>query len=117
MKKKAKKTRKVTLESLTATMQAGFTKVNSDMQAGFTKVNKDIETLAQITAKGFENTANEIGGLKSDVKTLKSDVQTLQTDVSDIKLRLDNLAPKFEVRDLEKRVVRLETKAGIRHTA
>lgn len=81
-----------------------------------------IEELARITAKGFENTAKDIGGvkadvadLKSDVHALKSDVQVLQTDVSDIKLRLDNLAPKFEVRDLEKRVVRLEEKAGIRH--
>ena len=65
-------------------------------------VATSIEELARITAKGFENTAKDI----SDVKT----------DVSDIKLRLDNLAPKFEVRDLEKRVVRLEEKAGIRHT-
>jgi uncharacterized protein YoxC len=100
----AKKIKKITLDGLAVTMQAGFN-----------KVDKDIESLAQMTARGFENTAKDIGGVKADVADLKSDVQILQTDVSDIKLRLDNLAPKFEVRDLEKRVERLEEKAGIRH--
>lgn len=73
-------------------------------------VAASIEELIQMTAKGFENTAT-----KQDFNILKSDVETLQGDVSDIKLRLDNLAPKFEVRDLEKRVRRLEFKAGIRN--
>ncbi len=88
-----KKTKKVTLNTL----------------------SESIEELAQMTAKGFENTAKDVSGVKAGVAGLKSDVQILQTDVSDIKLRLDNLAPKFEVRDLEKRVSRLEEKTGIRH--
>ncbi|MDR3643323.1 MAG: hypothetical protein P4L74_06910 [Candidatus Doudnabacteria bacterium] len=94
-----KKTKKATLDSLAA-----------EMNAGFGKVGVGIEKLARITTKGFENTA-------ADIKGVKSDVQTLQTDVSDIKLRLDNLAPKFEVKDLEKRVRRLEVKTGIRQEA
>lgn len=85
----AKKTKKITLDT----------------------VATSIEELARITAKGFENTPT-----KKDFTDLKADVGILQTDVSDIKLRLDNLAPKFEVRDLEKRVKRLEDKTGIRHT-
>lgn len=65
-------------------------------------IAKSIEELARMTAKGFENAAS------------KQDIETLQNDVSDIKLRSDNLAAKFEVRDLEKRVRRLEVKTGIR---
>lgn len=78
-----------------------------------------LDDLAAMVADGFSNVPNkqDFAGLKSDVQVLKSDVQVLQSDVSDIKLRLDYLAPKFEVRDLEKRVVRLEEKAGIRHVA
>jgi len=96
-----KKTKKTTLDTLATAMQAGFVKVHTD-----------IESLARMTAKSFENTPT-----KDDFIDLKSDVQTLKSDVSGIKLRLNNLAPKFEVKELEKRVVRLEQKAGIRHSA
>lgn len=99
----AKNNKKITLESLAAEMRTGFIKVN-------TNIKESVDELAQITAKGFENVG-------VDISNLKSDVGQLQSDVSDIKLRLDNLAPKFEVKDLEKRVRRLEEKTGIRHTA
>lgn len=77
-----------------------------------------LDDLAAMVATGFDSTATkkDITDLKTDFADLKADVGTLQTDVSDIKLRLDNLAPKFEVRDLERRVTRLEDKTGIRHT-
>lgn len=114
-----KQRKKVTLESLAATMEAGFKR----MDTGFKDVKEDNESLARMVAGGFEHTTKDIAGLKADVgvlKTdvgeLKTDVGSLQTDVSDIKLRLDYLAPKFEVRDLERRVKRLEDKTGIRHT-
>jgi hypothetical protein len=62
-----------------------------------------IEELAIITAKGFENSAT------------KKDVISLEQGQEDIKLKLDNVAYRFEVKDLEKRVDRLESKAGIQH--
>jgi predicted nuclease with TOPRIM domain len=68
-----------------------------------------LEVLATIVATGFENTDGNFSNLND--KT-----ETLQSEVSDIKLRLDNLTPKFEVRDLEKRVTRLEHKTGIRRS-
>ncbi len=74
-------------------------------------VAESIQELARMTAKGFENTAT-----KKNATDLKADVGILQTDVSDIKLRLDNVAHKFEFKELEKRTKRLEDKAGIRHT-
>jgi predicted nuclease with TOPRIM domain len=68
-----------------------------------------LEVLATMVATGFENTDGNFSNLND--KT-----ETLQSEVSDIKLRLDNLTPKFEVRDLEKRVTRLEHKTGIRRS-
>ena len=70
-----------------------------------------LDTLAAMVANGFADTAT-----KADVAGLKLDIQHLESNVSDMNLRLDNLAPKFEVRDLEKRVTRLEERAGIRQT-
>ena len=72
-------------------------------------IAESIEELMRMTASGFENTVS-----KTEHNELKSNVENLQSDVSDIKLRLNNLAPKFEVDDLEKRVKRLEIKAKIR---
>ncbi len=76
-----------------------------------------LDVLAGMVASGFENTPTkaEFNELKTDVSILKTDVQMVQADLSDVKLRLDYLAPKFEVRDLEKRVTRLEQKAGLRN--
>lgn len=75
-----------------------------------------LEKLAVMVATGFADTVRraDFKELKTDVTQLKTDVAELKTDVSDIKLRLDYLAPKFEVHDLEKRVTRLEIKNGLR---
>jgi hypothetical protein len=77
-----------------------------------------LEGLATMIARGFENTAtkNELAELRNDFKDLKGDVLILQNDVTDIKIRLDYLAPKFEVVDLEKRVKCLETSAGFSYS-
>ena len=96
----SKQTKKVTLEALAATMDAGFKR----MDKGFKDAKEDNESLARMVANGFEHTAT------------KDDVITLQNDVSDIKLRVDSLAPYFEVKHLERRVKRLEDRAGIRNT-
>ncbi len=64
-------------------------------------VASSIEELAQITARGFENTAT------------KSDVARLDQGLDDVKLRLDNVAYRFELVELQKRVDRLELKTGI----
>jgi hypothetical protein len=71
-----------------------------------------LEKLAELTADGFANTSS-----KADITELKTDVTQLKTDMADVKLRLDNLAPNFEVQDLKKRVTRLEIKTGLRRSA
>lgn len=94
----------ITLEVLATKMDAGFKQVNErfdKVDKKFYQVNENHESLARMVAKGFEE--------------VDSRFVTLERGQEEIKLRLDNVAYKFEVVDLEKRVGRLEAKAGIRH--
>jgi uncharacterized phage infection (PIP) family protein YhgE len=119
----SKKTTKVTLESLAASMEAGFKRIDgridgvdtkvgaldTKMTAGFKKVGEDIESLAQITSKGFEDVMGRIGKLDEGQSRLEQGQDNIQ-------LRVDSLAPQFEVRELTRRVKRLEDRAGIRYS-
>ena len=117
----SKQTKKVTLngladkvDKLAATMEAGFKRmdtgfkrVDNKMDAGFKKAEKNRESLARMIANGFEDVTAKMA--------TKDDIVILQNDVSDMKLRVDSLAPYFEVKHLERRVKRLEDRAGIRN--
>jgi predicted signal transduction protein with EAL and GGDEF domain len=101
----SKQAKKVTLDGLAdkvdklaATMEAGFKR----MDKGFNDAKEDNESLARMVANGFEQTAK--------------DMAKLEQGQENIQLRVDSLAPQFEVRGLERRVKRLEDRAGIRHT-
>lgn len=64
-----------------------------------------IEGLARMTAKGFEHiTAN---------MATKADINRLEQGQEEIKLRLDNVAYRFELVELQKRVERLEHRVGV----
>ena len=67
------------------------------------KKETTIDDLAVMIAKGFDGIENEIGGMKNDVKNLK-----LGQD--DIRNKLDNVAYRFELVELDKRVRVLEKK-------
>lgn len=95
-----KQNKKVTLESLAATMEAGFKR----MDKGFKDAKEDNESLARMVANGFEHTAT------------KEDIARLEQGQENIQFRVDSLAPYFEVKHLERRVKRLEDRAGIRQT-
>lgn len=101
------KAKKVTLQSLAATVEAGF----KQMDTSFKEAKEDNESLARMVANGFEHTAT-----KEDIKSVRNDIAVLEQGQENIQLRVDSLAPQFEVRQLERRVKRLEDKTGIRHT-
>lgn len=112
MRKKAKK---VTLNNLSdkvdklaATVEVGFKQVNSKMDSGFAKAEENRESLARMISGGFKDVMGRIG--KLDVGQAK-----LEQGQENIQLRLDSMAPQFEVKQLERRVKRLEDRAGIRH--
>jgi len=124
-----KKIKKVTLESLSATiehidskmgagfnrldakMDAGFKRLDSKMDAGFNQAEENRESLARIIKGGFDDVLERL-----ETKADKSDIIRLEQGQENILLRLDYLAPQFEVKELTRRVKRLEDKVGIRHT-
>ncbi len=125
----SKQTKKVTLEALAATMEAGFKRmeghidgvegkvdsgfkaVRQEMSVGFKKAEENREELARIISNGFEHTAT-----KEDIARLEKGQVTLEQGQENIQLRVDSFAPYFEVKHLERRVKRLEDRAGIRHS-
>ena len=114
----SKNTKKVSLDSLAtkvdklaSTMEAGFKRLESKMDKGFKASKEDNESLARMVANGFENTST-----KDDISKLEKGQATLEQGQESIQLRVDSLAPQFEVKGLERRVKRLEDRAGIRHT-
>jgi hypothetical protein len=114
----SKQTKKITLEALAATMEAGFKRmdtgfkrVDDKMDAGFKKAEENRESLARMIANGFEHTAT-----KEDIARLEKGQTSLEQGQENIQLRVESLAPYFEVKHLERRVKRLEDRAGIRHS-
>ena len=115
----SKQIKKVTLDSLGITVNNLSDKVDKlalvvengfkDTRAGFRKVNEDIEALARMTARGFSSSESRFQGLEQQFAGLEQGQENIQ-------LRVDSLAPQFEVKGLERRVKRLEDKAGIHHT-
>lgn len=68
-----------------------------------------IDELAKMINRQFNSIHTEIGGLKQDFGGLKQDIEELKQGQEKIMLRLDHTAHKFETKDHEKRITRLET--------
>jgi len=66
-----------------------------------------IDDLAIMVAKGFEGVQEQLSPMRSDIKDLKEGQEQ-------ITLKLDNVAYRFEVVELQRRVDLLEKKVGIR---
>ena len=79
-----------------------------------------IEKLAGMIGNGFEDVCGRIDNVKKDVNTRldKMDIRldNLEQGQEEIKVRLDNVAYRFEVEDLKKRVKKIELKVGVRKT-
>jgi len=68
--------------------------------------------LAIMVKNGFDETGNKIEEVKKEVKDLR---ETNAREHEAIMLRLDNVAYRFELVELQKRVDVLEKKVGVRH--
>ena len=82
-----------------------------------------LETLARITAKGFENTATkdglaslatkqEVNGIKQEMqggfKIVTDTLDLIRSDIRDLKISVE-----IDLKDLKHRVERLEKKVGL----
>ncbi len=80
------KNKKITINDLALMTKRGFDEVGENIKKGFETVNNNIRILSENNAREHE----------------------------EIKLRLDNVAYRFELVELQKRVEVLEKKAGIK---
>jgi len=71
-----------------------------------------VDDLAAIVKRGFDETGEKIEEIKNEVKSLR-EANTREHEA--ITLRLDNVAYRFELVELQKRVDVLEKKVGVRH--
>lgn len=72
------------------------------VKRGFDEVGENIK-------KGFDELGNKLGG---QIRVLSENNERAHEE---IKLRLDNVAYRFELVELQKRVDVLEKKVGVRH--
>jgi len=96
-----------TVDKLASAMERGFNEAKRDLKAARKEAKEDNESLARLTAEGFEQ-------VNEHFKNVEARLNSLEQGQENIQLRIDGLAPQFEVKGLERRVKRLEEKAGIR---
>ena len=101
----SKKTpKKITLENLSEKIDNGFKKVEKDTSQ---KINKKIDQLALAVKNGFdENTKQH--------QQIFDRTDNLEQGQEEIKLKLDQVAYRFEVQELDRRLKRVEAKLKIK---
>src|SRR4030042_5397689 len=93
-------------------------KFDNKYNKGMKKANRKItmNDLAVMVKNGFDETGEKIEGIEKGLKKeIKSIGETNAREHEAIMLRLDNVAYRFELVELQKRVDVLEKKVGVRH--
>lgn len=78
---------------------------------------QEFEILTKIIKESFEGLDNRIDGLENRIDGLENRlnkrIDGLENKLENIELRLDNTAYSFEVKELDKRLVKVERKLGL----
>jgi hypothetical protein len=81
------------------------------------KENVTIEELARMIARGFGEVKDEIGRVDGKVDSLRNEFSEFrkqnEREHLELRLRQDNVAHRFELKELEERVIRIEKKAKL----
>ena len=110
--------KKMTIEDLASLMQKEFVASDKRIDNKFvasdkrtdSKIDRKIDELAMMINGGFNATQKIINDhQKENIRRLN----LLESGHEDIKLRLDNVAYRFDLIQLQSRVKRLEKKVGI----
>lgn len=78
----------------------------------FNDLEKTIDSLAIITKNGFDLVGQRFEQVDKKLDEVDKKLTLLDRGQEDIKLRLDNVAYRFELTELQRRVILLEKKAG-----
>ncbi len=112
------KKKKMTIEDLAVMVAEGFNDITGRMAtkddiAGMATKDDIAEIRAEMATKEDIIAIRAEMATKEDIKDLKKDLKLLEFGQENIQLRLDSMAPNFEVKALHKRVERIEQKVGI----
>ena len=77
------------------------------------KAQKEIFPTAKMVKKGFDDMDERFNGMDKRFDKVENRLDNLEQGQEEIKLRQDNVAYRFEVADLKKRVKKLEFRTGI----
>jgi len=77
------------------------------------KKNITIEGLARMVKKGFDETAKK-GEVNVRFDKVETRLDVLEDGIEEIKLKLDQVAYRFEIEELNRRLKRVEAKLGIK---
>ena len=108
----SKKTpKKITLENLSEKIDNGFKKVEKDTSQ---KINKKIDQLALAVKRGFNGVDKRFDENTKQHQQIFDRTDNLEQGQEEIKLKLDKVAYRFEVQELDRRLKRVEAKLKIK---
>ena len=116
---KKNKSKKITVQELARIMTDGFAQIRKENADGFARAkqdnedlakqaNKDNEDLAVIVKGGFDEVNGRITLLERRQQETNDRLELVKREQEEIKLRLTNVAYKFELDTLEKRTQKVE---------
>jgi len=110
--------KKITLENLAEKMDAGFEKADRKMDTGFKKadqkIDEKIDQLALAVKRGFDGVDKRFDEKTKQHQQIFDRIDNLEQGQGEIKLRLDGVAYRFEVQELDRRLKRVEDKLKIK---
>jgi len=78
------------------------------------KKNITLDDLAGMVKRGFDSVDEKISGNIKEHRAIITKLENLENGVEEIKLKLDQVAYRFEIEELDRRLKRLEMKLGIK---
>ncbi len=73
-----------------------------------------MDRLARMIKHGFDGVDKNFNGVNKRFNKIETKLSNLEDGQEEIKLKLDRVAYRFEVEELDRRLKRVETKLGIK---
>ena len=78
------------------------------------KKNVTLDNLAGMVKRGFDGVDKRLDENLKEHRTIMAKLDNLENGVEEIKLKLDQVAYRFEVQELDRRLKRVEAKLGFK---
>ena len=78
------------------------------------KKNVTLDDLAGMVKRGFDGVDKRLDENIKEHRVMMAKLGNLENGVEEIKLKLDQVAYRFEVQELDRRIKRIEMKLGIK---